>query len=270
MAAGCGVAASALAISPLAMANELRTAGFNGGELIVSANDAFTAASIHKLSFAFDECGTDPNEESCTWKVEAVLKSDPARRCVPSTPESAVIWESAAQSGNGKVESGLHFFPLEGCRGQTLLVYHEYMKRYRAGEGEPPPPIVSGGLRVQIASVTFGYHPAREAEEAVIRGNPAATIAPHPVPAPSPLRFARGCRSLTIGAARYAFVFKRLGCRTAKNLARMFYISRADPSGYRCLRRPGGRVRCWREGRPTKYVEWRPPRKQGTRAAHRR
>ena len=86
-------------------------------------------------------------------------------------------------------------------------------------------------------------------------------------PMPQPPRFAvsSDCRSLTIGETRFAFRFKRIGCRVATDIASASRWG-GTPNGYRCARRSGGGARCVRVGHPEKFVEWHRPRAPRPRA----
>lgn len=258
------VVVSMSAARPVA-AEEIRSV-FGPGELIVTADDGFTIATIQKLTYAYPWCETDPLEVSCAWNLKAVLLSNPSRRCAPDTPDEALIWESGPQTGPATVESGVRSFPLEGCRGQTLMITVEYERTRESGGGGGMGQVSSGSEN--LAFVVFGFRPFEEIEEAIVRANPPTRAAtPLATPAAPPiLLFARSCRSFSVDGERYAFAFKQLGCRTAQNLARRFFASRGAPRGYRCLRKPSSRIRCWRKGRAKKFVEWRPPRtgRQGT------
>lgn len=241
---------------PTAMAADIYESSWNGGHLIASANGDFTEATIESVSVSFDDCGTRPDEATCTWNAKAILYSH-ADRCDPTTPEEQVVWDSGWQSGNGTVADGPLVFPLEGCRGQTLVFRIGESRSYE--ESASPPPWV----QIEGASLwplfTFGYHPFEEAEQRIVTANPPAS--PELPPMPHNLTVAPDCRSLTIGNASYRFVFHRIGCRRASDLATMVHISGRAPSGYHCRNGAGGVV-CWRIGHPEKYLEWRPP---GTR-----
>lgn len=261
--AACAALVIGLSLAKQAPAEEIRSS-FGIGELIVTADEGFTAGTIQKLTYAFPWCQTHPGEVSCTWNLKAALVSHPSRRCSPGTPHEVLIWESGAQSGPGTVESGVRSFPLEGCPGQTLIVSYDYEKSYEPLVGSEGAGGISKGSSI-VTSVTFGWAPLRGIEEPPVEASPPpAASAPPPLLA---LRFARNCRSLAIDGRRYSFAFKQLRCGKAKNLARMFFASRGGPGGYRCLRRPSGRVRCWRKGRAAKFVEWRPPRAGRARTA---
>jgi hypothetical protein len=228
---------------------------FSGGSLTgLTADAAYTQGSLENLTYSYQQCGTEPAEVTCTWEVRANLYSDPARRCVPSTPESQPLWDSGQQSGNGTVESGPLSFALEGCRGQILSVVYETMKTFNPEEEEGPLRRLAAGGSGGLVSIVVGAGSPYEDE--VIPNPSPADLTPHPPPA---LAISANCRSLQIGSTRYAFVFRDMGCHKATNLATMVHLSGAAPSGYACRRAPGNGKRCWRRGHPEKYVEWRLP-----------
>jgi hypothetical protein len=231
---------------------------YEGGELLVSANHELTEARIETLTFSFDGCGTEPEEATCTWEVDAVLKSAPETRCNPDTPASQRVFSSGPQSGNGSFSAAPTSFPLEGCRGQVFYLSYRFDRTYEPYEGKGPPPLfrITGGGG-SLSAFTFGFHPIKEAEERIINASPPATQSPPPVP--PALTISANCKSLWIGSTRYAFAFRQMGCHKAGNLARMQHLSKTAPSGYVCSRKSGG-VRCWRQGKPDKYVEWARPR----------
>lgn len=254
-----GTAAAVLLLTPSpAAAADLYEASYNGGEVLIAVDEGFTEATIQKLTFGFDECGTAPDEASCTWEVKGVLDSDPATRCDPGTPDSQPVFSSGPQEGNGTYSAPLQSFPLEGCRGQTFSLSFSYEKTFgEPPEGfEPPPWRVTGGGG-SLTTFRFGFHPVKEAEEAALRANPPPTLPPPFVP--PALSISANCKALTIGTTRYAFSFRQMGCHKASNLARMRHLSGAAPSGYACARRSGG-MRCWRRGKPSRYVQWTLPR----------
>lgn len=258
--------AAALLVAPAgASAVDTYEASFNGGHLTATANEALTEATIESVSVSFDECGTQPEEASCTWEAIATLHSHPETGCDPSTPEVQVVWDSGPQPGNGTVNGGPTRFPLAGCRGQTLVFRVEFHKTYEEGGGGPPWRIVGGGSTWPM--FTFGYHPLEEDERIVTEYNPTYQMPPfEPNFTPTTLSVAAGCHSLAIGDVHYVFAFARMGCRKASNLARMRGLSGDTPSGYLCRDLPADRgVLCWRQGQPRKYLEWRLP---GTKAAH--
>lgn len=259
--------AASLIVSPAsASATDTYEASFNGGHLTATANEALTEATIESVSVSFDECGTQPEEASCTWEAIATLHSHPEPPCDPSTPEAQVVWDSGPQPGNGTVDNGPTSFPLAGCRGQTLVFRIEYEKTYEEGSGGPPWRILGGAEEWPMFS--FGYHPAEEDERISTEYNPpAAQYPPFELNVTWPaLTVAPDCHSLTIGEVRYAFAFGRMGCRKASNLARARQVSGRAPSGYLCKKLAADRgVLCRRKGQPQKYLEWRLP---GTKPAH--
>lgn len=240
-----------------ALADDSYSAGWHNGELLVTANSDFTEATIQKIAFDPDDCGTDPEETSCTWELKATLSSDPATRCNPDTPTSQVVWSSGQQSDNSSILDGPEKFPLEGCRGQTLSLSYRFDKTFAALPGQDPPVlrITGGGSTWPV--LRFGFHPAEEAEKAIIAASPAATPLPPFSPnfRPPTLTVDRSCQGLTIGADHYAFAFGRMGCRKASNLASVARFG--TPPAYRCHVRADGGKRCWRQGEPKKYLEWR-------------
>lgn len=242
----------------MAVANPSYTATFNGGGLTGLAVDAaFTQGSFQNLSYRYEGCGTEPAEETCTWELRVSLYSDPARRCVASTPESQLLWDGGKESGNGSVESGPISFALEGCRGQVLSVYYEAMKTFNPEEEEGSWKTLSSGSSALLLSITIGAESFEEAEQRVIAANPPAQLIPQM--APPTLAVSASCRSLMIGSTNYAFAFRRMGCHKATNLAAVAHLSGASPSGYACKAEQGEGKRCWRRGHPEKYVEWHLP-----------
>lgn len=258
--------AAAFFVAPAgASATDTYEASFNGGHLTATANEALTEATIESVSVSFGECEAQPEEASCTWEATATLHSHPETRCDPSTPEAQVVWNSGPQPGNGTVSGGPTSFPLEGCRGQTLVFRIEFHKTFEEGGGGPPLRIVGGASEWPMFS--FGYHPLEEEERRITEASPPASYPPfEPNFTPRGLSVAAGCRALTIGNVHYAFAFARMGCRKASNLARVRQLSGRAPSGYLCRDLPADRgVLCWRRAQPRKYLEWRLP---GTKPAH--
>jgi len=230
-------------------------ASWNGGQIDYSNNDDFTLATIDHISASMEECGTAIGETSCTWEIILTLHSDPERRCNPATPEDQVVWKSGPQPGNGSFEDGGKIFPLEGCRGQNLVIWIEWHKTYDETAG--PFRVTSAGSR--WALFAFGYHPVEEAEQRIINAGPPTALPPfQPNFTPQGMRVASDCRSLSIGNVRYVFSFKRIGCSKASALAQSRYASGIAPAGYACRQRPRG-VRCWRKGQPLQYLEWHLP-----------
>ena len=233
---------------------------WNGGEITLSDNADFTQATIDHISATFDECGTATGETSCTWEIVLTLHSNPETRCNPATPEDQVVWQSGPQPGNGSFEDGGKSFPLEGCRGQNLLIWIGFEKTYDETAG--PFRVTRAGS--QWALFPFGYHPVQEEEQRIIDASPPATIPPPP--APSLLTVAADCRSLTIDGVSYVFSFRRIGCHKATDLAKMRHVSDRAPSGYHCRNVvANGGVVCWRDGHREKRIEWRLP---GTKPAN--
>lgn len=232
---------------------------WEGGHLTATANADFTVATIESVSVSFDECGTQPEEASCTWEATATLHSH-EDRCNPATPEDEVVWDSGPQNGNGTVSDGPVSFALEGCRGQTLVFEVEHEKTFKEG------PIAWTWQGGPWPLFTFGYHPVEETEQRIINESPPAT--PTLPPPPVVLTIAPDCRSLTIGSVSYVFTFQRMGCHKATNLAKMRHLSGKAPGFYHCRNLKADRgVLCRRKGHPEKYVEWRLP---GTKPAHAR
>jgi hypothetical protein len=232
---------------------------WDNGHLTATANADFTEATIESVSVSFDGCGTDPKAATCAWEALATLHSSPESRCDPTTPEDQVVWESGPQPDNGTVAAGPISFPLEGCRGQTLVFEVADEMTYEAG------PISWARHGAIWTMFTFGYHPVEEAEARIINSSPPASPALPPMP--TTLAVAADCRSLTIGEVSYVFAFRRIGCRKASNLAAMRKVSGSAPTGYHCRNgKANGGVLCWRIGHPEKYLEWRLP---GTKPAPR-
>lgn len=246
------------------MAADTYEGSWNGGYLTATANAEFTEATIESVSVSFDRCGTEEGELTCTWEGRAVLVSHPESRCDPSTPERQLVWASGKQSGNGTVSDGPTGFPLEGCRGQTLVFELEEGKTYEEGV-KPPWVVISSGTSIW-GLFTFGYHPIEEEEQRIINASPPATPEyPHLSPSFTPKRLsvAPDCRSLTIGDVRYVFAFGQMGCRKAGNLAQARFRSGGTPRGYVCQNRSSRGVRCWRRHKPAKFFEWHLPRPRG-------
>jgi hypothetical protein len=254
-----GIAAAALAgclAAPGAAVATPTGATFPGGSLTgLVVNEGFTQGSFQNLAFSYDGCGTQPAEATCTWKVEVTLSSDPAGRCNPATPETQQVWSSGTRSGNGSVESGPVSFALEGCRGQVLAGFVTTAKTFDVDEQDGPWIVVGSGGGYSLFAIGIGAESVREAEERIIAASPPAQPASAEIP--PRLMVSADCRSLMIGSTRYAFVFRRMGCRKATNIARIAHWG-SRPSGYRCVDRQGGK-RCSRQGNPKKYLEWHLP-----------
>ena len=81
----------------------------------------------------------------------------------------------------------------------------------------------------------IGAESFEETEQRIRAANPPAyPIPPTEVPT---LAVSANCRSLKIGSTRYAFAFRRMGCRKATNLATMAHLSGAAQTATRA--RPG-------------------------------
>jgi hypothetical protein len=218
----------------------------------------FTQGSFQSLSYRYDSCGTEPAEVTCTWQVHLTLHSDPARRCVPSTPDSLLLWDSGERSGNGIAELGPFNFALEGCRGQVLSAHLEHMKTFNPDDQDGPWKVLSSGGGASLFVIGIGAESVEEIEQKIIAANPGS---PSNSPTLRPrLAVSANCRSLKVGATRYAFVFQRMGCHKATNLATMAYLSDAPLRGFRCADKPAGGIRCWRKGQPKRFFGWHLPR----------
>jgi hypothetical protein len=234
---------------------------FPGGEISqLAINDGPTQGSFADVSYRHDGCGARPGETSCAWTVDVGLAPEGFELC-PSTMEAAkTIWSSGEQTADGAVASGPKAFALRGSSGQVLCVV---LSQTTSGEEE--------GWKYKQGSSTVLHAirldddlvaPFEAAELKIIRASPPATIEPPPIFTPTSFFVGPGCHSLTIGATRYAFLYKQIGCNKATNLAKMTQHSDADPGGYSCTDKAGGGMRCTREGHPGKYVEWRLPHRR--------
>lgn len=237
-------------------------ASWDGGSLTATADAEFTEATIESVSVSFDQCGTAPEEANCTWEATATLHSSPERRCNPATPEDQVVWDSGEQSGNGTVSDGPQSFPLEGCKGQSLLFRIEFHKTYEEASDPPPFRVTGGGSEWTLFA--FGYHPVEEEEQRIINASPTASPG-YPLFEPSftPTKtFALDpdCRALRLNSTRYAFAFQQMGCHKAGNLARFRLLSGRAPRGYVCQNLSKGGVRCRRRHKPAEFFEWHLPR----------
>ena len=249
------LAAAAMAVPPTAIANTT-DATFDGGSLTgLEVNAAFSQASVQNLLYRYEDCGTQRAEKTCTWELRASLSSDPAHRCVPSTPESQLLWDSGEESGNGLIESGPFSFALEGCSGQVLNLYYEEHKTFNPEEEEGPWKTLSTGSSAPLLSIRIGAD-SEEGERRIPTANPPAN--PVPSMGPPTLAVSANCRSLKIRNADYVFVFRRMGCHKATSLATE-QLSQRTPSGYRCVKKSSGGIRCSRVGDAKKYVEWHIP-----------
>ncbi len=229
---------------------------FNGGSLTgLVAEAPFSQGSFQNLSYRYDDCGIEPAETTCSWRLRVSLYSDPARRCAPGTPESQLLWDSGERSGNGTVESGPIGFALEGCKGQVLNVYYEAKKTFDPEKEEGPWKVLSSGSGATLIQIGIGGESVEEIERRIREASPAALPASPSLPAR--LAISANCRSLKIGSSHYSFVFRHMGCHKASNLATMAHVSGGAPSGYACKALEGDGERCWRRGHSEKYVEWR-------------
>lgn len=235
-------------------------ASWDGGSLVATANAGFTEATIEAVSVSFDQCGTAPEEASCTWEATATLHSSPERRCNPATPEDQVVWDSGEQSGNGTVSDGPQSFPLEGCQGQSLVFRIEFHKTYEETD-EPPVLRIIGGTS-EWTMFAFGYHPGEEADNAIPTEYTSSYVMPRLEPSFIPTKtfgLDPDCRALRLNSTRYAFAFQQMGCHKAGNLARLRFFSDHAPRGYVCQNRSREGVRCWRRHKPAKFFEWHLP-----------
>ena len=259
------IAAMAMALPQMAVATTTDV-GFNGGSLTSLAIDAaFSQGSFQNLAYSHGDCGAEPAEATCTWNLRMGLYSDPARRCVSSTPESRLLWDSGERSGNETVESGPISFALEGCKGQILSVFYEEKKTFNPEEEEGPWwKVLSRGSSGTLLSLEIGAESIEEIEGRIRAANPAShsTLSP-PLPT---LAVSANCRSLKIGGTRYSFAFRQMGCHKATNLAAMAHVSRGAPGGYVCKALQGEGERCWRRHHPGKYVEWHLPSRAARQA----
>jgi hypothetical protein len=256
------VAVTALVVAamtaPVTAFADVTDVTFNGGSLTgLAVNSAFSQGSFQNLSYRYEECGTQPAEKTCAWELRASLYSSPTQRCLPSTPESQLLLDSGERSGNGVVESGPLSFALEGCKSQILSAYYEAKKTFNPEEEEGPWKLLSEGSSGALFLVVIGAESFEEAEQIIRTANPPANL--NPPMTPLSLAVSANCRSLMIGNTRYAFIFRRMGCRNATNLATMAHLAGAAPSGYVCRAKQDKGKRCWRRHHPEKYVEWRLP-----------
>lgn len=244
-----------------AVATDAYEASWNGGHLTATANADFTEATITTVSVSFDQCGTAPEEASCTWEATATLHSSPESRCNPATPEDQVVWDSGELSGNGTISDGPQSFPLEGCRGQSLVFRIEYHKTYEETD-EPPVLRITGGGG-EWTMFTFGYHQVEEAEQRILNASPPAGPGYPPLQPnfiPGTFALSPDCRTVQLDSTRYVFIFRQMGCHKAGNLAQARFRSGHAPRGYVCQSHSSEGVRCWRRHRPAKFLEWRLPR----------
>jgi hypothetical protein len=257
------IAAMVMALPHIAMAST--DVSFNGGSLTgLVAEAPFSQGSFQNLFYGYEDCGTEPAETTCSWRLRVSLYSDPTRRCVAGTPESQLLWDSGERSGNGVVESGPISFALEGCKGQVLSISYEAKKTFDPEKEEGPWKVLSSGSGATLIQIGIGAESIEEIERQIRKASPAG----HPTlpPALPTLALSANCRSLNIGGTRYSFAFRQMGCRKASNLATMAHISGGAPSGYACRALRGNGERCWRRGHPEKYVEWHLPTRPATRS----
>ena len=230
---------------------------FGGGEIRqLTINDGPTQGAFTDVSYRFEQCGTVAGETECRWQVDVGLAPEGFELCPSSLETAKTIWSSGEQTANGSVASGPKTFALRGTPGQVLCVV---LSQRSFGE--------VGGEEFEKSSATILRSivmdqdlvgPVEAAELRIIRASPPAQI----VPPPSPIPFfvSSDCRWLTIGATRYAFLYRQMGCRKAGNLAQGAFHSASAPSGYHCKAQTSGGKRCWRQGRPQRYLEWHLPR----------
>jgi hypothetical protein len=245
------------AVIPASAAGTPNGASFPGGSLVgLAINGTFTEGSFQSFAYHFEGCGSEPAEETCTWEVRLHLSSNPARRCVPSTPESQQLWDSGQQSGNRAVEVGPLDFALEGCEGQILGAYYQAEKRFNPEEEEGAWKLIANRWMAPLFSIEIGTESHNTIEEPTVGGSPSLppfslNISPLPK-----LAISGDCRSLKIGSTRYAFVFRRMTCHKAANLATVVYLSNRAPNGYACESKHDGGKRCWRHHQPQEFLEW--------------
>jgi hypothetical protein len=232
---------------------------FAGGEISqLAIDDGPTQGSFANVGYRYDGCGARPGETACTWTVDVGLAPEGFELCPSTLTAAKTIWSSGEQTANGAVASGPKAFALRGSPGQVLCVVLSQAASGEEGGG----PYKQGGsavlhaIRLDDDLVT----PVEAAELKIIRASPPATI--EPPPTPTPFFVGPDCHSLTIGTTRYAFHYKRIGCRKATTLAKTAHLSGADPSGYHCAGKAASGRRCSRVGHPGKYVEWRLPHRR--------
>jgi hypothetical protein len=250
------VTSAALASSAAAAAGPVNRP-FAGGEINqLAINDGPTQGFFANVSYRFEQCGTATGETACSWQVDVGLAPEGFELC-PSTLEAAkTIWSSGKQAANGSVQSGPETFALRGTPGQVLCVVLSQTSSGKIGGEEFKQS--SATILESIVMDQDLVTPIEAVELRIIRANPPAQIPPPPTP--TPFFLSPDCRSLTIGTTRYAFVYRQMGCRKAGTLARAAYSQAIAPSGYNCKARPAGGKRCWRQGRPQRYLEWHLPR----------
>lgn len=261
------LALACAAAAPTAVAEDVE---FNGGSISgLWEDDAHTQAGFANLHFEFDQCGTQPDELTCVWSIEVVLSTGTRDGCPAVVPAESVLWSSGEQSGNGSVDSGPQSTAPATCQSHQLTVSYEFHKTYGPWEEEEPPPpvrITGGGGSFPLLPIGL----VAETEQRIVDASPAAQ--PEPMPTSSAksaahrrLRVSRNCRSLFDGSRRYAFKFRRLGCRKATRLARHRW-SGSTPKGYRCAIRRGGKSgRCASRKNPKRFFAWHPPRRRAAK-----
>ncbi len=249
------VASAVLAGSAAAAAGPVDRPFAGGAISQLAINDGPTQGSFSDVNYRFDQCGTVAGETACSWQVDVGLAPEGFELC-PSTLEAAkTAWSSAGQTANGTVASGPKTFALRGTPGQVLCVI---LSQTSSGEvdGEEFEKSSSTVLKSIVMDQDL-VSPIEAIELRIIRASPPAQ--PAPPPAPTPFVLSSDCRWLTIGATRYTFLYRQMGCRKAGNLAQVAYRSASAPSGYHCRAKTTGDKRCWRQGRPQRYLEWHLP-----------
>ena len=252
----------ALALTLASAAAASASYSFSRGEVAGLAIDGkpFANASVQNVHGEFDECGTRPDEESCSWSVEVIVRY--ATAC--DGKSSTVLWSSGPITGNGSVDSGPQSIALGDCRGSGLSFSQSYTKTYGPWQGPGDPPLVRGsGLTQTVDLLLPGT--LREAEEQIIRESPPAQPAPMPQAQPR-FAVASNCRTASSGPTRFTFRFKRLGCWKASRVAGVAWTGN-EPNGFQCKRRANGGFKCTREGQAKKYVELGSAPRRANRAA---
>jgi hypothetical protein len=229
---------------------------FSGGMISqLAINDGPTQGSFANVRYQYARCGAQPGETACSWQLDVGLAPEGFELCPATLEAGRTIWSSGEQTANGAVASGPKTFTLRGSPGQALcVVLSQTASGEAAGEQYKDSSSVAL-LSIRVDDDLVG--PIEAAVLKVIRASPPAALKPPPTP--TPFFVGPSCRSLTIGATRYAFLYKQIGCHKATNLAKMAHLSGSDPSGYRCHAKAAGGMRCSREDHPRKFVEWRLP-----------
>lgn len=229
---------------------------FAGGAISgLAINDGPTEGSFADVSYEYEDCGKQPGETACTWQIDVGLAPEGFELCPDHFEPAATIWSSGVQTVNGPVASGPQTFALRGTPGQVLCVV---LRQTSSGEYEGWK--FSSGGTVGLDAVVMGpelISPIELIMRRIIAASPAAPVALPP--APTPFLVSPDCRTVRIGNVEYVFRYRQMGCWKARNLATMARISRAAPSGYHCAARESGGKRCWRQGHPRKFFEWRVP-----------